>query len=362
MNTIINVSNIFLKKTSNRVDGDAKVVSEDQETGQVSSEENKAKETFVPDDDDKIKDADFPQRTRSFSLSLICYKIAYEVIICLFYIILSPVYFFDTYTINSSQDDNQKDLELHLTKSEDSVEERLFFPKKLIPQSVMSRRKILILDLDETLIHSTNISEEPLISSKSAQKIEFFQTEVSFRLPKNTHIPSIFANSQKLNNSKATKETDITTIYKIKQRPHLIQFLKTCNLWYDMIIYTASLREYSEPIINHLEYLSGVSFKGRLYRNDCKVSAGGYVKPLDHILRLDFIGSSNNKKVGKEGMVILDNMAVSFQDDVSNGIEVESWYSRPDDIELLKLLPLLEGLRNVADVRRVLSLSECDIA
>ncbi len=35
---------------------------------------------------------------------------------------------------------------------------RRCFSKKLMPQSVLT--KVLILDLDETLIHSTNVSEE----------------------------------------------------------------------------------------------------------------------------------------------------------------------------------------------------------
>jgi len=281
-------------------------------------------------------------------------------------------------------------------------QERLFFPKKLIPQSVLTKRKVLILDLDETLIHSTNVSEE--LSNKfeklnaedlrvidnnvatvnvetsdtkrlrNTNKVDSFQIEVSFRLPKNTSIPSIFANAHN------SKQTNVTSIYKVFQRPYLIQFLKTCNIWYDIIIYTASLREYSEPIINQLEQLSGVQFINKLYRKDCKVSPSGYIKPLNLITDMyaahDILSThasssdlssartagltqrkmKNNKYISKESMIIIDNMPVSFREDMDNGIQIKSWYGDPKDIELLKLLPLLEGLKNVADVRLVIGL------
>lgn len=250
------------------------------------------------------------------------------------------------------------------------------------------------MDLDETLIHSTNLSEElnnkfensdseemyildkngstismdtkKTASLKNFNKVDSFQIEVSFKLPKNTNIPPIFANSRN------AEQTSVTSIYKVYQRPYLLQFLKTCSIWYDIIIYTASLREYSEPIINQLEQLSGVSFINRLYRKDCKMTPSGYVKPLDLIVdmytpvdldvNVNETGVSaqrkakGNKIISKESMIIIDNMPVSFREDVENGIQINSWYGDPRDIELLKLLPLLEGLKNVADVRLVLGL------
>lgn len=377
MNTIINVSNILFKKkqeAENDTTEDS-IITEGNVAEYFNIEEKphleKKQEVSDIETPLKIDNKVITQKyytSRSFSLSSsFFYKIVYEVIIFFFYILLSPVYFFDTYTINSNSPNPDSLHEIHSkvdinAETRDFANERLFFPKKLIPQSVATKRKLLILDLDETLIHSTNISEEPSSSSeeapKESPKIESFQIEVCFKLPKNTQIPSIFANSQ-ISSNESSKQTEISTIYNIKQRPHLMQFLKTCSLWYDMLIYTASLREYSEPIINNLEYISGVTFKGRLYRHDCKISAGGYVKPLDHIMHYETNSNINGSKgsVGKEGMIMLDNMAVSFQEDEYNGIEIEGWYGKGEDIELLKLLPLLEGLRNVADVRRVLSLS-----
>lgn len=406
MNTIINVSNILFKSKANQSDKQKQHDSSSIDQESVSNQKIVDKEKYNVEDNlvkeelklQKLRNSS--QKTR-LGVLRIFNTVLYEFLIMFFYIILSPFYFFDTYTtkINSSSvDKNGKDynvsIEMVAKDPENEQQEILFFPKKLIPQSVLTKRKVLILDLDETLIHSTNLSEElnnkfensdseemyildkngstismdtkKTASLKNFNKVDSFQIEVSFKLPKNTNIPPIFANSRN------AEQTSVTSIYKVYQRPYLLQFLKTCSIWYDIIIYTASLREYSEPIINQLEQLSGVSFINRLYRKDCKMTPSGYVKPLDLIVdmytpvdldvNVNETGVSaqrkakGNKIISKESMIIIDNMPVSFREDVENGIQINSWYGDPRDIELLKLLPLLEGLKNVADVRLVLGL------
>ena len=383
MNTIINVSNILFKSKANQSDKQKQHDSSSIDQESVSNQKIVDKEKYNVEDNlvkeelklQKLRNSS--QKTR-LGVLRIFNTVLYEFLIMFFYIILSPFYFFDTYTtkINSSSVDmNGKDYNV-------SIEMVAKDPEKLIPQSVLTKRKVLILDLDETLIHSTNLSEElnnkfensdseemyildkngstismdtkKTASLKNFSKVDSFQIEVSFKLPKNTNIPPIFANSRN------AEQTSVTSIYKVYQRPYLLQFLKTCSIWYDIIIYTASLREYSEPIINQLEQLSGVSFINRLYRKDCKMTPSGYVKPLDLIVDMytpvDLDVNVNETGVSAQRKAKGNKIPVSFREDVENGIQINSWYGDPRDIELLKLLPLLEGLKNVADVRLVLGL------
>lgn len=409
MNTIINVSNILFKSKAEQSDKhkqhDSSGIDEESVSNQkiIDNEKYNVEGGLVKEELKLQKLRNSSQKTK-LGLFRIFNTVLYEFLIMFFYIILSPFYFFDAYTtkINSSSvhkngKDYDVDIEPLAKNSKNEEQEILFFPKKLIPQSVLTKRKVLILDLDETLIHSTNLSEglsnkfensdseemyildkngstismdtKKTASMKNFNKVDSFQIEVSFKLPKDTNIPPIFANSRN------TEQTSVTSIYKVYQRPYLLQFLKTCSIWYDIIIYTASLREYSEPIINQIEQLSGVNFINRLYRKDCKMTPSGYVKPLDLIVdmytpadlgsMIKYVNGTavptqrkgkSNKIISKESMIIIDNMPVSFKDDVENGIQINSWYGDPRDIELLKLLPLLEGLRNVADVRLVLGL------
>lgn len=413
MNTIINVSNILFKskvdQTNKQKQHDSSIIDQDSISNQkIIDKENYNVEDTLVKEEIKLQKLRNSSHKPKHSILKIFNTVLYEFLIMFFYIILSPFYFFDTYTtkINSSSslDKNGKDYDVSIEivdkEPGNEHQERLFFPKKLIPQSVLTKKKVLILDLDETLIHSTNLSEElnnkfenanseemyildkngttismdtkNATSMKNFNKVDSFQIEVSFKLPKSTNIPPIFANSRN------SEQTEVTSIYKVYQRPYLLQFLKTCSIWYDIIIYTASLREYSEPIINQLEQLSGANFINRLYRKDCKMTPSGYVKPLDLIVDMytpmdlkttestgNFNGNDTfnaqrrvkgSKIISKESMIIIDNMPVSFKEDVDNGIQINSWYGDPRDIELLKLLPLLEGLRNVADVRLVLGL------
>jgi TFIIF-interacting CTD phosphatase-like protein len=54
--------------------------------------------------------------------------------------------------------------------------------------------------------------------------------------------------------------------------------------------------------------------------------------------------------------ILVDNSELSFTMQPHNGIPVEAWMSDPHDEALLDLLPLLDALRFVHDVRSVLGL------
>jgi CTD nuclear envelope phosphatase 1 len=53
-------------------------------------------------------------------------------------------------------------------------------------------------------------------------------------------------------------------------------------------------------------------------------------------------------------VLLVDNSPICFEMQPKNGILVESWIDDPSDTGLLDLLPFLEALRFVNDVRSVL--------
>ena len=84
---------------------------------------------------------------------------------------------------------------------------------------------------------------------------------------------------------------------------------------YDIYIFTASTREYCEPIVSEINQ-NGKPIKGLLHRKHClKTSCGFYIKDLRIIENHDL-----------DKMVIIDNLAYSFAFQINNGIPIQSFY------------------------------------
>jgi CTD nuclear envelope phosphatase 1 len=123
--------------------------------------------------------------------------------------------------------------------------------------------------------------------------------------------------------------------------------------WYDCVIFTASVQEYADPVIDWLEAERKI-FKARYYRQHCTVENGAYIKDLSVIER----------DLGK--VCILDNSPISYawHEGISqltvlmleNAIPIEGWISDPTDNDLLHLIPFLRALRFVGDMRSLLGL------
>jgi CTD nuclear envelope phosphatase 1 len=69
-----------------------------------------------------------------------------------------------------------------------------------------------------------------------------------------------------------------------------------------------------------------------------------YTKPLENI------------HSDLSSILLLDNSPVSFLASPNNGLPIESWLDDQRDERLLELLPFLDALSRVADVRSILSL------
>jgi CTD nuclear envelope phosphatase 1 len=52
--------------------------------------------------------------------------------------------------------------------------------------------------------------------------------------------------------------------------------------WYNLVIFTASVQEYADPVIDWLEQ-ERKFFSGRYYRQHCTFRQGAYIKDLSHV-------------------------------------------------------------------------------
>ncbi|KIM46232.1 hypothetical protein M413DRAFT_64928 [Hebeloma cylindrosporum] len=192
--------------------------------------------------------------------------------------------------------------------------------------------KTLVLDLDETLIHSTS-RPIPFHSSGSG-----LLSLGSFgRRNKGAgHMVEVVLGGR-------------STLYHVYKRPFVDFFLRTVSGWYTLVIFTASMQEYADPVIDWLDAGRGI-LEHRFFRDSCtQLPNGSYTKDLSVI-------ESDLSRV-----CLVDNSPVSYTVNQANGIPIEGWTHDPSDEALLDLLPVLDSLRFTSDVRRVLGLRSAGV-
>lgn len=177
-------------------------------------------------------------------------------------------------------------------------------PAFLPPQAErVSGRKCLVLDLDETLVHSAF-------------------TKVSCEIVLDLNI----ANERH-------------KVY-VKKRPGVDEFLQVVSQWFEVVIFTASTSLYANPLIDKLDIYGAVDH--RLFRDSCTHYRAGYVKDLSKLGR------------NLEDVIIIDNSPVCYALQPENAIPIKTWRDDPLDTELLDLLPILVYLSRVDDIPTVL--------
>ncbi|KAL4386799.1 hypothetical protein GQ457_09G003480 [Hibiscus cannabinus] len=181
-----------------------------------------------------------------------------------------------------------------------------FRPTMVATEARRRKPVTLVLDLDETLVHSTL---EPCDDAD-------FTFTVFFNMKEHT-------------------------VY-VKQRPHLHTFLEKVAEMFEVIIFTASQSIYAEQLLDILDPGQKLISR-RVYRESCIFSDGSYTKDLT-VLGVDLAK-----------VAIIDNSPQVFRLQVNNGIPIKSWFDDPSDCALISLLPFLESLADVDDVRPIIA-------
>lgn len=172
------------------------------------------------------------------------------------------------------------------------------------PAAQDRRRKCLVIDLDETLVHS---SFKPVANADFIVPVDIDGT--------------------------------VHQVYVLK-RPYVDEFLKRMGELFECVLFTASLAKYADPVSDLLDKFG--CFRARLFRESCVFHRGNYVKDLSRLGR------------PIKSTVIIDNSPASYIFHPDNAVPVTSWFDDMEDKELLELIPFLEGLSTVDDVCRVL--------
>jgi CTD small phosphatase-like protein 2 len=160
-------------------------------------------------------------------------------------------------------------------------------------------KNTIFLDLDETLIHSF----VPTTAYKCSQHM-------------------IYINES-------------TSVYV---RPGFMKFISSLRQHFELILFTAAEKEYTDSILNIIDPLNLISF--RFYRENCLSRGTMHIKDLRIFSNRDI-----------KSCIMVDNSVVSFLSQLDNGIPIASFYGNSQDNELYDILQFLTQICNEDDIR-----------
>ena len=165
----------------------------------------------------------------------------------------------------------------------------------------MSMKKLVILDLDETLIYAT----------KTSVGSEYFKVGDYF----------------------------------VYRREHLDDFLEFCNEYFQVGIWTSSTKNYAHKIVEEIATNIDISFifsrESCVVTRDLERDTIVYIKDLKKIKRKGF---------NLDNVLVVDVSPEKLQRNYGNLIKVKPFFGEKDD-ELLQLRKYLQNILDVSNFR-----------
>lgn len=186
----------------------------------------------------------------------------------------------------------------------------------VVPHIVIKRTKkhLLVLDIDETLVHSEPVVEQSIEKPEFAVKKH--DRYIEFPNPNGT-----------------------IDVYGVRFRPYLIEFLERMSQVYDLAVYTASARDYADAVLDQLDPTK-TKFVARLYRDHCSPVSNMNIK--------------NMKIFPGNDAILIDNLIYSYAFQLNQGVPICPFVDDMMDVELKDLATILERVIEYESVYQLL--------
>ena len=175
-------------------------------------------------------------------------------------------------------------------------------------------KKLLILDIDNTLIYSHQFSN---IYSDFDMKFD-----------------------------------DKDYYYSIK-RPHLKEFLEYCNKNFRIAFWSAASEDYVQKVLENIIGDIGPVFIWGSKKCTISMIHSFYEVNLNIYKRLRKVWKCKKYYATKENTLILDDTPLTYRYNYGNAISIKKFYGDSEDSELLRIKELLNTLKDCEDVRQI---------
>ncbi|KAK8485685.1 hypothetical protein V6N13_023561 [Hibiscus sabdariffa] len=167
--------------------------------------------------------------------------------------------------------------------------------KHLLPPLVPGKKRTVVLDMDGTLVHSTEDPPPP--------SYDFVITPIANGVAKNLYV---------------------------SKRPGVDEFLEAISEKYEVVVFTAGMEAYASPLLDVLDPKGLISH--RLYRDSCqKLGKNKFTKDLSEL----------GRELGN--VVIVDDIPRMYCLQPENGIPIKKFTDDFEDRELEKLLGFFQS-------------------
>ena len=181
------------------------------------------------------------------------------------------------------------------------------------------KKKLLLIDLDETLIHTE------------------FRTKENYKeLDNFVKMTKCYVKTFSFSDENCVYYMDVFF------RPYLKMFLEEISKYFDLAIFTAAMKNYADTILDYIDP-NNEYFQFRLYRDACiPIQNKLYIKDLRII-----------KDYDPSNVILMDNSLYSFMNQPSNGMLVNSFYTNNNDTQLINAKSfLIDHIYPCDDVRK----------
>lgn len=131
--------------------------------------------------------------------------------------------------------------------------------------------------------------------------------------------------------------------WRTQRRPYLDKFLKAMSQHFEIVVFSCGLVQTVDPVLGAIDPNQSMIMY-RLYRDSTVYRKGQYIKDLSRL----------NRDLNR--VIMIDDNPEHVQDQPENAIVVPKFEGDRNDLVLLQLIPLLKGMveKDVPDVREEL--------